>query len=710
MFQLVDRHPLKNQLSRRAWLGVGSLSAVGLSLPMLLDRSAHAIDANSATPQLAKGLGGSLFGRAKNIIFLWLQGGPPQHETFDPKPDAPVEIAGPFKPIATNIPGIQFSELLPRTARIADKLAIVRSLYTNDNNHDVSGYWVLTGNSYGPGSARQIKPTDWPYFGSIVKLLKPSERLPALTSVWVPDIMRLNENVTPAGQTAGFLGAQWEPERFVGDPATNDYRIDGLQLPEEISAIRADRRLDLLAQINRGLDAHQRANDISTWHTLRQQAFDLVTSGDARAAFKIDAESPQIRDRYGRHSWGQTVLLARRLIEAGVRLVHVNWPREPGDNAVNNPMWDTHSKNADRLQDCLCPQFDITFTTLIDDLEQRGLLDETLVVAIGEFGRTPKINREGGRDHWGPVFSCALAGAGISGGQVFGASDKNGAYPAVDPIHPHDLVATLFYLLGIDPAGMFHDRFDRPHPICKGKPLGRLIGDSPATTARCEAGGDLAFVPPYDERKLLDTDFHMEQPLIDVASTTRDKGWRATPVWNHSDAKATAPTGLAAERVGGAKPHVRLGYLSDTPAASNTSRVILAQEIRNARSGHYTFTIRAAGQAATAADFTTFLQQHTFKLSLFRYSTPAKDATQVQELASERFTPVFDSAGKTEKFTLSSFLGSTVPGANFSIGNGLGVAVIVERQATASLARAYLRIDTAQLDFTGKPRDAQVTV
>src|SRR5438093_13783268 len=225
MFSLCDR-PVKlcAGLSRRELLRVGGLSTLGLSLPALL-----AAPAGAAAPA-----GSSTFGRARNVIFLWLQGGPPQHETFDPKPDAPAEIRGEFKPIATNVPGIQFCELLPRTARIADKLAIVRSLHTDDNNHDVSGYWVLTGYPYGPGSARQIKPTDWPYFGSIVKMLKPSERMPALTSVWLPDMMRLNDNVTPAGQTGGFLGSQWDPDRFIGDPASSDYAVEGLTLPVDL--------------------------------------------------------------------------------------------------------------------------------------------------------------------------------------------------------------------------------------------------------------------------------------------------------------------------------------------------------------------------------------------------------------------------------------------------------------------------------------------
>ena len=223
--------PPRSRTASRAANGCASAasSALGLSLPDAAARG-ETVRATAAAPKLAGDLG-STFGKAKNVIFLWLQGGPPQHETFDPKPDAPAEIRGPFKPIATNVPGIHFCELLPRTARIADKLAVVRSLSTDDDNHDVSGYWVLTGYPYGPGSRRQIKPTDWPYFGSIVKMLKPSEKLPALTSVWLPDVMRLNDNVTPAGQTAGFLGKQWEPERFVGDPAAPDYRIEGLDLP-----------------------------------------------------------------------------------------------------------------------------------------------------------------------------------------------------------------------------------------------------------------------------------------------------------------------------------------------------------------------------------------------------------------------------------------------------------------------------------------------
>src|SRR5262245_23968604 len=535
MLSILDQSAsLADRVSRREWLRVGGLSALGISLPQLL-RAGESSPRPAATPALAGDLG-STFGRAKNVIYLWLQGGPPQHETFDPKPEAPAEIRGPFKPIATNVPGIRFCELLPRTARYADKLAVVRSLSTRDDNHDVSGYWLLTGYPYGPGSARQIKPGDWPYFGSIVKMLKPSEKLPALTSVWIPDVMRLNDNVTPAGQTAGFLGKMWEPERFVGDPAVPDYHIEGLGLTGDITKIRVDRRRDLLTQLDRSFDKAGRSEAVEAWDRLSHHAFDLVTSGAARAAFDLSKESDKTRDRYGRYTWGQSVLLARRLVEAGVRLVHVNWARDPGDSAVDNPMWDTHAQNADRLQDSLCPQFDVTFAALMDDLTDRGLLDETLVVVIGEFGRTPRINKQGGRDHWGHVFSMALAGAGVRGGQVIGASDKNGAYPVTDPITGGDLTATLFHLLGIDPGGTFPDKANQPHPITKGEPIQAALGTTPATAERREPEGDPAFVPPYDASLLLDTDFASDRPLIPPAPPTRDKGWRAHPIW----AKKTA--------------------------------------------------------------------------------------------------------------------------------------------------------------------------
>ena len=694
MLAVFDDPPLADQVSRREWLRVGGLSALGLSLPTLL-RASGQPPAPGPAPGLARDLG-STFGRAKNCIFLWLQGGPPQHETFDPKPDAPADIRGPFKPIATTVPGIHFCELLPRTARHAHELAVVRSLSTRDDNHDVSGYWLLTGYPYGPGSARQIKPGDWPYFGSIVKMLRPSEELPALTAVWVPDLMRLNDNVTPAGQTAGFLGKVWEPTRFVGDPAAADYHIEGLGLTGELTPGRVDRRHDLRGRLDRSFEKFGRAEPVEAWDRLAGHAFDLVTSGKARAAFDLGRESDKTRDRYGRYTWGQSCLLARRLVEAGVRLVHVNWARDPGDSAVDNPMWDTHAQNADRLQDSLCPMFDVSFDALMTDLADRGLLGETLVVVVGEFGRTPRINKQGGRDHWGHVFSMALAGAGVRGGQVIGASDKNGAYPTTDPIRGGDLTATIFHLLGIDPNGMFADKSNRPHPITKGEPIAAALGTGPATAARCRPGGDVAFVPPYDARPLLDTAFDPKLPLIPPAPPTRAKGWRATPI---GDAK-TGP-GLAARKDDAG---VVIGFGGGAVIEAD-ARAVLAQEVRNARGGQYTFTIQAVGEAATADEFETdFLAHFACRLVLFRFRDVNKDPRNVDELAAAEFRPAF---GKVGGFTVGRFLGSVAPGMNFPIGNGLGVAVVVGRKTPGPVtptAGGALRVRSVELEFSAAPR------
>jgi Protein of unknown function (DUF1501) len=706
MLSLIDRSvSLTDQIARREWLRIGGLSAIGLSLPTLL-RAGQASPPIPATPTKLSSDLGSTFGKAKNVIFLWLQGGPPQHETFDPKPDAPVDIRGLFKPIATNVPGIQFCELLPRTACHADKLAVIRSLSTRDDNHDVSGYWLLTGYPYGPGSARQIKPSDWPYFGSIVKMLKPSEKLPALTSVWIPDVMRLNDNVTPAGQTAGFVGKMWEPERFVGDPALPDYHIEGLSLTGELTRVRIDRRRELLGQLDVSFNSVGRSETIEAWSRLSHHAFDLVTAGKARAAFDLSRESGKTRDRFGRYTWGQSVLLARRLIEAGVRLVHVNWARDPGDSAVDNPLWDTHAQNADRLQDSLCPQFDVTFAALMDDLADRGLLVETLVVVVGEFGRTPRINKQGGRDHWGHVFSLVLAGAGIRGGQVIGASDKNGAYPVTDPIRGGDLTATIFHLLGIDPGGVFHDKTNRPHPITSGEPIAAALGNAPATTIRCQPGGDIAFVPPFDSSLLLDPSFDAKLPLVPPAPATRQKGWRAIPIWDKNTG-----AGLAARKdATGLVIGYGIGDAITGGAIEAGTRCVLAQEIRNARGGQYTFTIQATGEATSANEFNNvFRANFTCRLVLFRFRDTNKDPRNVDELASTEFRPEY---AKDLSFKVDRFLGSSKPGANFSIGNGLGVAVMVEKKSPGSLTlpnneprQAALRIRSVTLEFSPAPRD-----
>jgi hypothetical protein len=361
------------------------------------------------------------------------------------------------------------------------------------------------------------------------------------------------------------------------------------------------------------------------------------------------------------------------------------------------------------LQDCLCPQFDVTFTALLDDLDQRGLLNETLVVAIGEFGRTPRINNLGGRDHWGRVFSFAMAGAGIAGGQVLGASDRLGGDPALDPLRPHDLTATIFHLLGIDPQGVFYDKNNQPHFLTRGEPLQRLLGTGPATLDRCQPGGDPAFVPPYDSRLLLDTDFQ-SGALVASTPPSRQRGWRASPMWDGGNGLSVR---LSDERC------VLLGFgMGDgttLPTVTQGTRAVLAQEIRNARGGHYTFTVQASGGATSREFFERAFAHFTCRLVLFRYANVNKDPNQATVLAAAEFRPTFGVAATT--FEVNRFLGSMIPGANFPIGNGLGVAVVLEKTSPGTLAlpgpgpfQAFLRIHSVSLEFNARPRDDSVTV
>jgi hypothetical protein len=449
------------QISRRELLRLGGLQLA--SLPIVLGVPSR------GESQKIRGS----FGRAKSIIYLFMSGGPSQYETFDPKPDAPTEIRGSFRPIATSVPGTRICELLPRLARVAGQFTIVRSMSTNDPNHESGGYWVNTGYKYAGPNMRALHPTDWPTIGSIVKMLKPSGVIP-FTSVMLPEPIVANPNVYLPGQNAGFLGHRWDPELFRCDPAATDFKIEGISLLDDLPAPRLSARDNLLSQVNGGSQFRSTASVQDHQRTMRE-AMNVVFSGRARKAFALDNEPGRARDRYGRNKWGQSVLLARRLVEAGVRMVFVNWPREPGDLSSPNPLWDTHGANDARMKDVLCPAFDIGFSALIEDLGQRGLLDETLVVAIGEMGRTARFNASGGRDHWGSVFSCVMAGAGIRPGQVYGSSDKNGAEPASDRVQPDELSATIFHLLGIGHEAFFPDRFGRPHHVSEGKPIAGIL-------------------------------------------------------------------------------------------------------------------------------------------------------------------------------------------------------------------------------------------
>ena len=461
----------RSDFRRRQFLHAATSPWIASSLASIVGGKAAAAQTASSTSPIHPDHATS-FGRAKRVIYLYLSGGPSQYETFDPKPDAPVEIRGSFKPISTNVPGIHLSELLPRTASIVDRLSIVRSFATDDPNHESGGYWVNTGRKYLGPDMRALAPSDWPTLGSIVTMLRPTASRP-FSAVMLPEPIVANPNVFLPGQNAGFLGRRWDPEILRCDPSAPDFNIDSLTLPDQMTERRLGSRNTLLNEFAASQPVRTRASD--EFEQLRQEAMSLLMSGTASGAFALEQESATLRDRYGRGKWGQSVLLARRLIEADVRMVFVNWPREPGDLSAPNPLWDTHANNDARMKSVLCPQFDQGFTALIEDLDTRGLLEETLVVAVGEMGRTPKFNASGGRDHWGNVFSFVLAGAGIRVGQVYGASDRDGAYPAQDRVTPPELTATILHLLGIHHEATFPDRTGRPMRVVEGEPIAALL-------------------------------------------------------------------------------------------------------------------------------------------------------------------------------------------------------------------------------------------
>jgi hypothetical protein len=444
---------------------VGGLGLVGLSLPELW-RGRQAAAAPSAPA----------FGKAKSCIIVFLMGGPPQHSTWDPKPHAPTEIRGEFKPITTSVPGLSICELMPRTARLADKICVLRAMSSNDNAHSSSGYFMLTGHPHQPmnfENANPGPPNDYPCMGGILRRLKGDRHgLPA--AVTLPQrIFNTNGSVWP-GQDAGFLGRGTDPWLFTCHPAAADFQIREFSLPTEVPAARLEGRQSLLRKVNQRLDAMERSGLPRHFDRQNQQAFDLLRSPRSRQAFRLDQEPEAVRDRYGCSQFGQSVLLARRLVEAGVSLVQVNWFRGP-DEPEDNPCWDSHTKESQRLKNVLVPPMDQAYSALLEDLAQRGLLEETLVVCMGEFGRSPKINAAGGRDHWGYVYSLALAGGGVRGGQVFGASDKIGGLPKEGRVQPHDLTATIFHCLGYRPDAEIRDTLGRPLPISRGEVIRQVL-------------------------------------------------------------------------------------------------------------------------------------------------------------------------------------------------------------------------------------------
>jgi Protein of unknown function (DUF1501) len=447
-------------LTRREWLRLGGLSAFGLSMPLLARSSAPA--------------SGS-FGKAKSCIVLFHLGGPPQQETWDMKPDAPAGIRGDYKPIATNVTGIQVCELMPRTAKHLDKICVLRAMSTNDNAHSSSGYWMLTGVPHQPTQSENAKPgapNDWPCTAAIVQRLRAGKNgLPA--SIVVPEHIWNTGNLSWPGQDGGFLGRTADPWLIPCQPHKPGFQISALSPPADVSAERLSGRLSLLSRVNKRLEALDRAGGTSAYDHKSRQALNLLAGSRGRAAFELDREPRKLRERYGMTRWGQSLLLARRLVESGVSLVQVNWTRMEGETN-DSPAWDTHQKNALHLKR-LMPVMDAAYSALLEDLSVRGLLDSTLIVWMGEFGRTPRINGGGGRDHWGHVFSATLAGGGVRGGQVIGSSDKIAGHPRDGRVLPQDLQATVFHCLGLESHTEVRDTQGRPVAITRGEVIRQAV-------------------------------------------------------------------------------------------------------------------------------------------------------------------------------------------------------------------------------------------
>jgi hypothetical protein len=438
-------------LTRREFLRAGGLGLAGLTWPTLLHGRARA----AAPP------------RARSCIQLFMWGGPSQLETFDLKPHAPDRVRGLFRPMATRVPGIHICEHLPRLAQQADRYAILRSVTHTGVNHGTSAYHQLTGHIHAtPGTLRHPTPEDFPSIGcAVARFGRQVRDLP--NYVALPSILHDGDGGEVPGQGPGILGQRAAPFRVNGDPNRPDFSLDTLTLAEDVDPVRFQHRLGLRTLLER---AGERSEGAAAGGMAPQyeRAFRLLQSPAAQRAFRLGAEPDRVRDRYGRHTFGQSCLLARRLVEAGVPLVTVYWNAPDIDDPQH---WDTHKDSFNRLQNYLLPPLDRALTALLEDLAERGLLDETLVVWLGEFGRTPKLNSVAGRDHWGFCQSVLLAGAGVRGGQVYGSSDATAAYAAELPICPDDLAATVFHCLGIPLGEELHDAQGRPLALCTGKPV-----------------------------------------------------------------------------------------------------------------------------------------------------------------------------------------------------------------------------------------------
>src|SRR5216683_847804 len=446
-------------ITRREMLQVGYSGLLGIGLPSLLGQRAQAKE--------TEGLAGGAGCKPKSMILVFLTGAPSHLDTFDMKPEAPAEIRGEFKPIATKLPGVHVCEHLPRLAVRNDKYALVRSLAHRENNHLVATHHLLTGHPQ-PGAFfdKVASRDDWPSYSSALNFLRPRhDGIPS--GVNLPTFLMEGPLVWP-GQHAGFLGPRYDPWQITRNPNAADFRVESLRLSPGLDVSRLSDRSALLDQVNH---QQERLADLAAARRLTDQqqlALSVLTSGKIAKAFEMDREPPAVRDRYGRHAFGQSLLLARRLVEAGVPIVQANMGH------VQN--WDSHSDIFPRLKKQLLPPLDQAVAALLDDLETTGLIEETLVMMLGEFGRTPKLTGSSpGRDHWAPYFFGLFAGAGVRVGQVIGKSDKIGAYPATTPFSPDDIGATVYHVLGVDPSVDVRDRQERPVRLNRGEVMHALF-------------------------------------------------------------------------------------------------------------------------------------------------------------------------------------------------------------------------------------------
>jgi hypothetical protein len=457
-------------LDRRQWLRLGGLFGLGLTLPPLA---------------AASGGRSSGFGRAKSVLLIFTAGGQSQLETWDPKPNAPAEIRGAFGTIPTSVPGVAVCEHLPRLARLAQRYCIVRNVAHDDLDHGSACYLALTGHPHPRKSSNPPpRPTDQPCLGAILHRARPATDFP-YTAAHVNGPLLAPVEVAP-GQYAGLLGRACEP-LVLGDP-TEPVAVRGLEPLPELPPERLEDRRALLSALDERRRALERAGPVLDRDVVLRRAYDLLAAPQCRQAFDLSREPLPLRERYGLHRSGLACLLGRRLIEAGVPLVTVFWnhgirgqdmhPEDPDAYG-----WDTHNDIFDSLKNPLLPRFDVSFSALLEDMEQRGLLESTLVICMGEFGRAPLVAVEKtfagtypGRKHWAGCYSIVLAGAGVKGGAVVGASDRHGAYPSGDAVGPWDVAATVFHALGLDPATHYADPAGRIFPLATGKAITAVYG------------------------------------------------------------------------------------------------------------------------------------------------------------------------------------------------------------------------------------------